>query len=424
MIFDVDVIKDIWDLFDIIATALCGVVSLYLIYKCSAMLSDRKKKYDQEFNSLNYLVICINRYIKHLLGILSVINTKKKEINEYAAKISDELKFKNAFQIITPPMVNFEVRLSDYAFTVKNQPKILDYLLNYIENYSLVIHQIEMINNESYIILEKKVGSKESIKIASRYHINDLESNNLLKLKFSTCYTLSLLYLLLQTVQKYQNDYKYKGYTRIDFHESLMNKIIDAENFVTNIVGHNYWENDLEDEDTFKNQLSISNCIENHSMRESMMNSKEESICDNCERKIKLLYEQYKNSAEDVSRYISIICSIFYVSIITVYSQVANNFSILNKKFFIINFIISVSVFVLYEIHKMLLGYLDYKEKNKQWISLYKNEINISELENNVNVYNNNLYRYHVVIWKYIFVITMLCGTFAFISLIWGLCKL
>ena len=136
------------------------------------------------------------------------------------------------------------------------------------------------------------------------------------------------------------------------------------------------------------------------------------------------MYEQYKNSAEDVSRYISIICSIFYVSIITVYSQVANNFSILNKKFFIINFIISVSVFVLYEIHKMLLGYLDYKEKNKQWISLYKNEINISELENNVNNYNNKLYRDHVIIWKYIFVITMLCGTCAFISLLWGLCRL
>lgn len=424
MIFDVEVIKDLWDLFDIIVTACCGVISLYLVYKCSAMLSDRKKKYEQEFNALNYLVICINRYIKHLLGILSVIETKRKELKEYFTSQDDATKLKKAFQIITPPMINFEVRLPDYAFTVKNQPKILDYLLNYIENYSLVIHQIDMINQENYVILNKHASSNESVNIAARSLIDDLESNNLFKLKFSTCYTLSLLYLLLQTVQKYQNDYKYKGYTRIDFHESVMNKITDAENFVTQIVGNNYWKNDLQDADLFKNKSHTSNCIENYSIKESAMNSKEENNCENCERKIKLFYEQFKNSAEDIGRYVSIICSIFYVSIITIYTQIAESFSILNKKIFIINFIISVAVFVLYEIFKMLLGYFDYKEKNEQWISLYKNKISITELENNVNAHTNKLYKHYEIIWKYIFAITMLCGTFAFISLLWGLYKL
>ena len=151
MLFDVAIIKDGWDFFNIIVMAGCSILSVILIFICSAMLSDIKKKYEQEFNALNYLVICINRYVKHLLGILSVINTKRKEINDYLASLSDETKFKTAFQIITPPMINFEVRLSDYAFTVKKQPKILDYLLNYIENYSLVQHQVDMINNDSWL---------------------------------------------------------------------------------------------------------------------------------------------------------------------------------------------------------------------------------------------------------------------------------
>ena len=435
MLFDVAIIKDGWDFFNIIVMVGCSILSVILIFICSAMLSDIKKKYEQEFNALNYLVICINRYVKHLLGILSVINTKRKEINDYLASLSDETKFKTAFQIITPPMINFEVRLSDYAFTVKKQPKILDYLLNYIENYSLVQHQVDMISNES-------------IQIAARYNKNSLEESNLLKLKFSICYTLSLLYFLLQTVQQYQNQHKYKGYTKIDFHESIMSKIIEAENFVTSFIGNENWKNEFWDENNFykkesfrKNIFSITyennhkviiilgikiklKTEKNENSREDKVAENSQNNCDNCERKIKLLYEQFKNSAEDVGRYISIVCSIFYVSIITVYSQVANNLSILNKKIFIISFIISIVFFVLYEIFKMLLSYLEYKQKVEQWILLNKNEINISKLERNTNSYSTQLYKHHVTIWKVVFAITLISGAIAFISLLCGLCKL
>ena len=448
MLFDVAIIKDGWDFFNIIVMAGCSILSVILIFICSAMLSDIKKKYEQEFNALNYLVICINRYVKHLLGILSVINTKRKEINDYLASLSDETKFKTAFQIITPPMINFEVRLSDYAFTVKKQPKILDYLLNYIENYSLVQHQVDMINNDSYLISQKGVGSNESIQIAARYNKNSLEESNLLKLKFSICYTLSLLYFLLQTVQQYQNQHKYKGYTKIDFHESIMSKIIEAENFVTSFIRNENWKNEFWDENNFykkesfrKNIFSITyennhkviiilgikiklKTEKNENSREDKVAENSQNNCDNCERKIKLLYEQFKNSAEDVGRYISIVCSIFYVSIITVYSQVANNLSILNKKIFIISFIISIVFFVLYEIFKMLLSYLEYKQKVEQWILLNKNEINISKLERNTNSYSTQLYKHHVTIWKVVFAITLISGAIAFISLLCGLCKL
>lgn len=205
----------------------------------------------------------------------------------------------------------------------------------------------------------------------------------------------------------------------LDFHKNETD-LLNYVDFKSWIKNHKYcWENPLQENSNRAVYGEDMWCIIDKWLNEDdTMNE-----CANCERKIKLLYEQYKNSAEDTGRYISIICSIFYASMITIYCFNAENFSVSNKKVFLISFLISVGVFVLYEIAKMLIGYFDLKEKNKQWGELYQNKISISELENNINKYCNKIYKHYIGIWQFVFAITLISGVVAFCSLFYSLFK-
>lgn len=249
----IQVIKDDWDYLNIIATVLCGIISLILIYKCSAMLSDKVKKYEKEYNSLNYLTICVNRYMKHVLGIWNIVEMRKAYLKDYILEPTDRIKFFKAFQIIRPPIPNFEIYLPDYAFTVQKQPLLVDSLLRYIEKYSEVIETINFFNRETDIVIHSDIPQEKIVDLAQTSLKESMEESNLFRWEVAICFTIYELNHLLELIHEYQCKNKYKNFVWIDVQGYRLEKVKQAEAFLDKHCPDPNWRYSLIDpQDKYK----------------------------------------------------------------------------------------------------------------------------------------------------------------------------
>lgn len=440
----VEIIKDAWDKWNICATFFLSFISILLVYICSARVSDNKKKKEQQFNSLNYLTICTNRYLKHMLGIWSVVKTKRELLNQYTLSPEDNKRLKNAFQIITAPMINFKVTLEDYAFTVSSNPKILDYLLHYTECYSNVEHQIEMLNNESCLVLNNAVPQERPLQIAFAYIQEKIEESNLTRLEFSTCHTIYILNQLLREIQNYQKLNKMKDYVYIDIQGVQLDRVIEAEEFLDKKIQNPNWRNELidpnENKKDNKNRLkfyeklfSIKN-INNHKVisilgikikkkivfannqfeeqkRFHMGNN--DNKCTRCLDKSNIEYKSYSNYAEQMGQYTSIVGSVFYVALLTFFCMVQENWQLFFKILFASSYLLSVSAFIINEIFKMIVHHSIDTFTRKEWEKYYKDELPRNIIQHNINKYDNKKEQEIMKIWKWCFCISLLFGIVA-----------
>ena len=251
----VEIVKDTLDYVSIYANIICSIVSLILVYLCSAMLSDKKKKHEQEFNALNYLTICTNRYLKHVLGIWQIVRLRKGYLQEFIQDPDDKLKFFRAFQIIRPPIPNFEVRLPEYAFTVKKQPLLVDSLLKYIEKYSEVIETIDFFNRQTDIVLHSDIPRNKIVDLAKTSLKDNMEESNLFRWEVAICFTVYELNHLLELIHEYQYKNKYKNYAWIDVQGLVLERVKEAEAFLDKYWPDKNWRLDLIDpNDYFQNK--------------------------------------------------------------------------------------------------------------------------------------------------------------------------
>ncbi len=149
----------------------------------------------------------------------------------------------------------------------------------------------------------------------------------------------------------------------------------------------------------------------------------EEEKCKYCLDKTKLFFKEFKSSFEDQGRYISIIGSVFYVSMLTIFCVTANQYSATNKKHFIISFAISVGLFVINEIVGMVRTYQELKFKNKLWQDYNNQQISLTEYEYKDRVYINKLYANAEKFWLIVFIPGVISGVWAVATLLFAVYK-
>lgn len=149
----------------------------------------------------------------------------------------------------------------------------------------------------------------------------------------------------------------------------------------------------------------------------------EEEKCKYCLDKTKLFFKEFKSSIDDQGRYISIIGSVFYVSVLTIFCVTANQYSAPNKKHFIISFTISVGLFVINEIVGMVRTYRELKFKNKLWQDYNNQQITLKEYEYKDREYINKLYANAEKFWLIIFIPGVISGVWAVIALLFAVYK-
>ncbi len=131
-----------------------------------------------------------------------------------------------------------------------------------------------------------------------------------------------------------------------------------------------------------------------------------------------LYFNQVKSSVEDQGRYVSIVGSIFYVALITLYCSISSDLTSIQKKHFIISFSLSVGMFVLNEVINMIRSYMEVKYASNQWENYYKKESSLQEIQDNIAKRNNSLYEKAFGYWVTLFSISVASGLYSIITLV------
>lgn len=143
--------------------------------------------------------------------------------------------------------------------------------------------------------------------------------------------------------------------------------------------------------------------------------------CKECERCIEasdLKYKQTRASIEDQEKYITVIYSVFFISLITMYSSIAKELTESQKLHFIVSYTISISFFAINEIINMIRGYLERNYITKQWTLYYERKKNLPKIQRKINIYTNNVYRFNFATWLLLFCTSVISGVYAVVSLL------
>ena len=138
-----------------------------------------------------------------------------------------------------------------------------------------------------------------------------------------------------------------------------------------------------------------------------------EKDCAKCLEISDLVYKQLKTSEEEQSRYTTVIVSVFFISLITIYSSISKDLTSLQRNHFLISFIISVSLFVVNEMVNMIRSYREYTYNHKQWTKYFEKKKSYLVIQQKMNRYNNKLYKCNFWVWVVLFSFSVLAGIYA-----------
>jgi hypothetical protein len=139
--------------------------------------------------------------------------------------------------------------------------------------------------------------------------------------------------------------------------------------------------------------------------------------CNKCLDRAKLYFSYFKRCAEEEGRYTSIVFSLGYVSMITVYSTIYKYLGMQKKAVFIVFLFISLSTFILHEIWKMVMGILENRHDNDLWYQYFKHEISLDDIEQKTQEYQVKLCKWYLNAYPFIFSISLIFGLLAAILL-------
>lgn len=143
----------------------------------------------------------------------------------------------------------------------------------------------------------------------------------------------------------------------------------------------------------------------------------EEMDCDTCLKRAKLMFDYYKRNADEETKYVTIIFSLGYVAMTTIYSTIYQHILIQRKAIFIICLFISLFTFVINEIWKMIINFFENQYENDLWIKNINKEITLDELEYKIRCYRAKQYKIYCNTYPTIFTISLISGVLACIVL-------
>ncbi len=146
-----------------------------------------------------------------------------------------------------------------------------------------------------------------------------------------------------------------------------------------------------------------------------MFSNREE--CKRCLECSDLLYKQLKTNVEDQGRYVSIIGTVFFVALITIYTSITKDLSQNARNCFIISFLISVSSFVINEMINMIRTFSEQLYCQDLWQKFYERKKSLPKIQQKANIYNNKLYKNNFTVWIICFCVSILSGSVAVITL-------
>ena len=142
-----------------------------------------------------------------------------------------------------------------------------------------------------------------------------------------------------------------------------------------------------------------------------------EKDCNYCQDRAKLMFCHYKRNAEEEGKYTTLVFSLGYVTMMTIYSTMYHYLTFQRKSIFICFLFISLSLFVLNEIWKMLMGILIYKHEGKLWEQHFTDKISLDKLEKQDKKYWVRIYNIYENAYPFIFIPSLIFGVLAAILL-------
>lgn len=143
----------------------------------------------------------------------------------------------------------------------------------------------------------------------------------------------------------------------------------------------------------------------------------DEKRCNNCLNRAKLMFDYYKRNADEETKYVTIVFSLGYAAMITIYSTMYKHLLVQPKAVFVICLFISLFTFVINEVFKMIMNFLENQHENDLWVQNLENKISLDELEHQTRLYNTKQYKLYSNAYPAIFTISLISGVLASIVL-------
>ncbi len=165
MIFSIGIERDwidnIWGWGSFIGAIIVPI----LIWYFGSTRAESKKINEQQNESLNYLIMIINRYFQYLQTLDHVITDSLEKMKIFISTPNEETKM-DAFHQIIPPQLNFDIKISSYVFTINNQANLINLLMKFLSLYDELQTHIKHYNNDAMQIYNPEIPMESFIKTA------------------------------------------------------------------------------------------------------------------------------------------------------------------------------------------------------------------------------------------------------------------
>jgi hypothetical protein len=203
MLFTIDVYKNLTDYIWGWGSLIGAIAVPILVWYFGSSRAEKKRKENEENEALNYLLTSAYRYFQYLQGLeMHVFDTKNKMQN-FVDNPNEESKLE-AFRLLTPPTINFDIKLNNYAFTIKNQPLVTDFLFHFMTILEELKTHINFLNSDMALAYRRDIPIDNFIFAAKGYLNLNLE--NFFKVIYMGIYILFRLMYETQDYQKYMNN--------------------------------------------------------------------------------------------------------------------------------------------------------------------------------------------------------------------------
>lgn len=208
----------------------------FLIWFFGSSRMEANKENQQQNERLNYLIMLINRYFQYLQTLDGIISSKKEEMARFINNPTEESKM-NAFHQLVPPILDFDLKVSDYVFTINNQANLMNLLMKFTTLYDELQTHIKHYNNDAMHIYNPEIPMESFVRTAIGYR--DLNFPNFLATIWLSQY---ILFRLFETVYGYEKFLKKSKIIASYVPPEGVNYFENVKIKLNNLYGNENWQ--------------------------------------------------------------------------------------------------------------------------------------------------------------------------------------